>query len=150
MTPAEAVGLVTRIALFYPGWLRGMEEEETKRVLLAWAGELAPLGNREEVWAEALDCLRKHERPWPPSVFELRGHINGRLRAKRERQARPVLPPSWEGSAETARAHLEEIHAILNGRKKAHARPHHTRAMGHGETPGGLAQPDTRMDGGVP
>lgn len=75
MTATEAAGLVTRIARYYPGWLKGMDENEIRAVMRAWAGELAPLGSAAEVWEHTVALLRVKAGPWPPGVFEIRAYV---------------------------------------------------------------------------
>lgn len=92
MTVTEAAGVVVRIARFYPSWLKGAGEEETRATFRAWAEELAPLGTLEEVWPLVLACLRANAAPWPPGIFEIRAYVRRGLDHARLSR-RNVLPP---------------------------------------------------------
>lgn len=102
MTTTEAAGMIVRIARYYPTWLSGSGEEETRATMRAWAEELAPLGTLDEVWPLVLASLRAKPSPWPPGIFELRDHVRRGLDHKRLASRPALTPPTEEERAKGA------------------------------------------------
>jgi len=119
MTLTEAAGIVTRIARYYPTWLKNLDEEEVSATFRAWAGELAPLGDCATVWRHTLEALRSSPNPWPPGIFELRAFVRRRIEHENLRvKCVPAAPPSGE-ERENAARWLGEIRKKLGGGERA-------------------------------
>lgn len=112
MTTTEAAGIIVRIARYYPSWLGGSGEEETRATMRAWAEELAPLGTLEEVWPLVLACLRASPSPWPPGIFEIRAFVRRGIDHARL-SALPKLDPPSEEEREAAGLWIERIRGVL-------------------------------------
>ena len=91
MTMTEAVGIITRIGDYFPGWLSRMDEEEQQTTIELWAGELVSLGSFEEVWPKVLECLRKQSGAFPPGIFEIRRYVGLKI-ADSNREIFVALP----------------------------------------------------------
>lgn len=94
MTQTEAAGIVTRIGRYYPNWLKNMDEDEIRGVMLAWSDELKSLGSLGEVWPMVVECLRSSPSPFPPGIFEIRAYVSRRLshlRSHHRALPQPVL-----------------------------------------------------------
>ena len=83
MKESEARGIVTKISSYYPGWLKGMTEEEGATTQKAWADELTGLGAFREVWPLVLEALRAKPGPFPPGVFEIGAYVRRSFKSQR-------------------------------------------------------------------
>lgn len=144
MTVAEAAGIVTRIARYYPTWLRNLDEEEMAETFRAWAEEIAPLGELREVWPLVLEALRAHPAPWPPGVFELRDFVRRKALHRKSYVTASEKPEKTD--PETAAYWLGEMRKCL--KERGNAQRNHLRHRGNGSVSRNQPEAASEMDGG--